>query len=1509
METFASIKTLLTTSGDTLTLDAGELTDAFDSLIRACNGNNPFVIRNVNVEAADDAYVALSGNADYKNVARAPVVLEAKVMGGDEVQVTLRFQLVEDGPRRANSWTFSHSFPKLPLVMNYSTQAPVSQAPDAEPVNVWSGQKPYLDALGPRNAWFVLTTHDHQDAQFDVPMRQGLNFVGHIRPAGQLGVLEYAFSETTLLTLYGTIREPRATERVRALMVGEGAWSQPDLPGIHLQAKLDVGFQFGKALSLQDCYLRIYSPTSQAWLSDNPTYAPTQGYTGLLTIPSAEITVKLTGVLKWGANQLGLKASCSGVTLGKLAGLVDIAGSKGLQSKLPKSLNQALDTLEALELMYVGISLQLGNGLPQIDNVELEVGFPNLQWELWDDHFVLDALSCRIDVSNPFASPLAQNPSLPASAAGKPQFHFVLNGRVEIEGVQLQVQTRSKEQWTVYANMPYGETIPLGRFMNRYLPEVPCPSDLTIDQLALRIAPGKSYNFGVTLASQPTPWTIPLGAQTLAISDVYLELAYAKSGGVSGGFGGGIALAGQRLSLNYRIPGDFEIKGAFQYLTMQEIVEVILGAKVDLPDGLDFTFSTASVLISKDSDNYLFRLAAFIEDLGYFGMEIRRQPSTGWGVVAGMSLPDVQLSDLPGLKDLAALEKVVDLKELSLFIAGYDGAQLQFPGLEKFGNPTLVGHNIPVTPGTGGLIAGVNASATWRLDTSRKEMALLKTILGLNPEMEVAIQVSRAPSENSRLYFRFDTAFNNGRDPFSGQLGFALVNGSPSLFLAAQYSTRIQKQPVMFDVAMSIVKGGIYFSGSMQGTVSFDQVQLSNVALALGFNWSGIPTLGLAASLNISGWQSSIAVLFDSTDPSKSLLAGAISDVSLADIANGLAEGDIPKEIEDVLDDIEITGTRPFNIPYDEIADDLDERDLEATVAAFKKYGEVTLSGSADQVLQVVGAPGKQWNITDMANNLRHYQLERKGDQVQVSLNPQFYLAPAGAQMGRMVFPQGYFVTGTLNILGLKWTSYVEIRNNKGIAVSSQLNKPLEIYDPGFFSLAAAEGDTGPKLSMATFKQPELEDKEFRNPHIYINGSLTMLGSTSLTYVKGTTKGFEFQITLKRLLALPGNKVFSGRINGSFTLNGLFDTITNFNGGASFSLTVKGKMNLAKLIGIADLPKLSLDLAVSGSISMGYNGKKAYAKASGQFRFEGTQYSFKTTLQATNAQIADAGEWVMSKLEDVLKDLLDTGEKLVQALEDGWMEIEGGAEATAKILTQGYNETKEEALEAASDVYKLGADGVASVGKELNMTAKEVGGFMKDVKGWGDDTVAGALQGARFATEDVWNFMQDAYGWFKHVDIGHYDKATVKWHGDVSKRYHLDKRQHFDIKVAKWKPHLDEGTRIGINERVNLTPHVDLPHADFRPTPKKPHIDESGINIRKGRYGGKTYSSPHADFKAGVSKKIVGKRFHLDIGHADARLKVQSPKVPTRHIDVGHVDVGASLDKPNKKTTRVKGRK
>ena len=349
------------------------------------------------------------------------------------------------------------------------------------------------------------------------------------------------------------------------------------------------------------------------------------------------------------------------------------------------------------------------------------------------------------------------------------------------------------------------------------------------------------------------------------------------------------------------------MRGEFYDLSLQDIVKTLLGKGVAVPDGLDFTMSEATLLLSKQGDDYRFMAMANVEGFGYLGLEVRKDGAKGWGVAAGLSIQDVKLSKLPGLSSLAALEKVVQLQELNLFVASHDGATLEFPNPESF-SQDLINQTVPAPPAGEALIAGLNFSAKWVLDTSKKELKLLKTILGLNPEMEVVIQVSKNPTENTRLFFRFDTAFNNGKDPFTGQLGFALVNKSPSLFLAGTYQTTIQGKPVTFDAAMSLVKGGIFFSGSMVGTLKFGSVQVSNLALALGFNWAAIPTLGFAASLNISGWQSSLAILFDSTDPSKSLLAGAISDVSLADIANGLAGGDVPKEIEDVLDEFEIIG-------------------------------------------------------------------------------------------------------------------------------------------------------------------------------------------------------------------------------------------------------------------------------------------------------------------------------------------------------------------------------------------------------------------------------------------------------------------------------------------------------------------------------------------------------------------------------------------------------------------------
>ena len=1502
MASYSDYKTLLTEERP-LSLDAGDLTLAFDDLIKYYNDNNPLPIKSAEISTESETLITVTGTVDYLGVKDIPCTVTAQELGTGDTQITMRMRLIEAGmPSVSNKWTFGHSFPSLPTVDDYTT----ADAEDGEEASV-----AFLNGLFLTDTELVLTTHAHHDLSRDIPLVAGLNFVSSWKPEGLLGVLEYIRDQDSLLTLYGTIREARPTEETRELATGETVWLRDDLPGINLKAKLSLDFTLGESLAMEDTYFQLYSPTNTYWLlDDNLDFVPQIAVAGTLKVPSADMALPWEATIEDGVQGLKLRTYPENVTLGNLAGLMDLAGSDSLQSQLPESLQGALETLESLALTRLELDIMLANSLPVLGRVDLTIGFPNLYWQIWEGHFQLNSLLCDITVNNPFANPLYSNPNLAYSQQKKPTVFLGVRGLMEIEEqVQLMVETRSEQGWAVNAYMPEGNSIPLGKFLSTWIPDLPAPADLTIDQLSLSFSPGKSYSFMTTLSEYPKAWTIPIGTTELSISDVYMNLSKSSGSSITGGFGGALTLAGQTVFVNYGIPGNIEILGNFQNLSMQEIVSTILGKKADLPEGLDFTFSTATVLISKQEDDYLFQVGANIEGFGFMGFEIRRHSTAGWGIVAGMSLLDVKLSKLPGLSSLEAFEKVVDLQELSLFLATYDGATLQFPNMAKFNNPTLINQNVPVTPGTGGLVAGVNFSAKWQLDTSKQELALLKTILGLDPTMEVTIQVSKVPTQNSRLYFSFTTAFNNGQDPFTGQMGFAMVNGSPSLFLAGIYQTTIQGQKVRFDAAMSLVKGGIFFSGSMAGTLKFGDVQVSNLALALGFNWAAIPTLGFSASLNISGWQSSLTILVDSTDPSKSLLAGAISDVNLAEIANSLAEGDIPKEIEDILEQLEITGTKPFNIPYDEIAVDLDECDLSPIVTAFKKYGKRDISSNTEQVLMVVGKAGKKWSLTDMGTtSLRHYQLEQVGKNVQVSLNPQFYLAPMGAQMGSLKFPQGYFITGTLNIMGLKWTSYVEIRGSQGIAVSSQLNKPFTIHDPGFFTLADVDGLLGPKLSISTFKQPDLEDKSLRNPHFYINGSVTLLGVENETYIKATSAGFEFMFSNKSNYSIPSNSVFGGSLSGNSTLNATIGNNGTFSGGASFSMNVKGYLDLKKLLKIDGMPKLTVDFAVSGSVSMGYDGAKAWAKASGSFKFDGQTHRFDVTLQATNAQIKDAGQWVLDKLESVVEDLLDTGEKVVQALEDGWLAVEGGAEEAAKILSDGYNMAKKEALATVSDAYNLGADAVAEVGKGLDMAADEVGDFMKNVKGFGDDAVSGALQGAKYATEEVWDFMQDAYGWFKHIDVKHYDQGSVRWHADASKKIHLDKKTHFDLGVAHWRPHLDAGERIGVNKRIDVTPHLDLPHADVKPTPQNPHIDNKGLNIKKGKYGGQSFTSPHADFRAEIKKKILGKNLHLDIGHADAKVKITAPKLPTSHMDVGHVDVGSSLKNPNKTTTKVKGR-
>lgn len=175
----------------------------------------------------------------------------------------------------------------------------------------------------------------------------------------------------------------------------------------------------------------------------------------------------------------------------------------------------------------------------------------------------------------------------------------------------------------------------------------------------------------------------------------------------------------------------------------------------------------------------------------------------------------------------------------------------------------------------------------------------------------------------------------------------------------------------------------------MLGTVKVGGLQLSNMVLMTGLNYGGLPGLGVSATIDIASFSSSISLFFDANNPTKSIFAGAMSDISLADIASLFGNvKSLPKGISNVLDGIELSGTGAFLIPA-ETASTLDNQQQDAIIEAFNTHGGIQLSGTDNDLLVVVKQAGKQWAITDLPDMMKHYSLKSGDKGITVTLDAQ----------------------------------------------------------------------------------------------------------------------------------------------------------------------------------------------------------------------------------------------------------------------------------------------------------------------------------------------------------------------------------------------------------------------------------------------------------------------------------------------------------------------------------------
>jgi hypothetical protein len=1269
----------LAISGGQVTLSVATLTPAMDAFLAAYNAGQPIVISGAATQAGAGGALVVTGQSSFLGVPNLPVMATFSVDAAGEVHAILRYQLRDSAPGPA-AWTFSKSFPGLPSVVDYDTPLPANFDPRTFDIN--AGQKPFLDALVLFDTAAVLTTAAGTDPVLDVPLVPGINFVSRMRPQGMLGVLESVLGTDPTLLLYGAVLLPKPTDRTTPLQPLEHPWDRmaagsqlEPAPGIYLQAALDAHFQLGKVI-FHDALFHVYSPVSDDAMAKNPSFQPLHGYTGTLDIPSAGVSVALGADMQWNLPQALLYGKVAGVTLGKLAHLADAAGTGDLLSHLPSELQKAVDGLDKLALMYVALDLGESGGAPAVRGVYITVGFPDLQWKVWKDDLVVESLSCRFAVRDPFGA------SSPASSG--PSFSVTVCGTVDIAGEPLDVQASSDRGFTIWAATRKPLAIPLDKLMKAHAPGLPVPGALTINSLSAVVAPGAYYSMSALVAGTPDPWVIPIGKDKLTISDIVLNFEVPASGSAAGSFAGRIAFGqGLVLRMAYDIPGNFFIRGDLPPMQLGQVIDKLCDRPVKLPKGFDVALDYSSIVIQEQNGNFLFQLAADVKNLGMLAFEAR-SAAGGWGFAMGVDLGGTGLSSVPGLGALASFEKAFHLQKLLLVVSSIDQPGFQLPDTAQFQSPTLATKKVALPASASGVTAGLNVFGQWTLDASDKHQKLLGTLLGKGTTLDVVLQVGEDPAASSRLLATLQSKLAG--HPASCEVGVQITGGAPSLFFTASFTVDIQKTQQTFDATALIVPNGFFLSADMKGggTVDFGPFRVGNLALEMGVDFEGLPSLGLAGTLDVGSFDSSLAVFFDAANPAQSMVAGAVSNLTLADVAASLLGGAIKSPIDDVLKTVAIRGTQQFPIAAS-LGADLDQRKLDGVAAAFASAGKVQIPSTAAQTLLVVKKPGQAWALTDLTT-MRHYQLSLQGQSIVVSLEAQLYFAPQATSIATTTFPQGFYLDGAIELFGYHAQATVTVQASKGISVDAQMDK-LVLVDPSLFCLAAAQGGGGPKVSISTFNQPSQPTPELRAPHFYVNGSLHLLGLQATVLANVSTKGM--QVELKGTL-VPGVQLDLDVLYGAG------------------SLSVDGDLEMGLgVIDLGPLGKIHVNTDLEGSLGVRADSKQIAAAVEASFDLFGEHKSIdKFTLDAKADALTHLADTLGDKVKKLLLDEFKDAGKWADAMKKGAVE---GVDDSEKVLKSVFGKSDKDAKAAAADI----KGGAKTAEKAVTKTASDFGKKLK----------------------------------------------------------------------------------------------------------------------------------------------------------------------------------------------------
>jgi hypothetical protein len=215
-------------------------------------------------------------------------------------------------------------------------------------------------------------------------------------------------------------------------------------------------------------------------------------------------------------------------------------------------------------------------------------------------------------------------------------------------------------------------------------------------------------------------------------------------------------------------------------------------------------------------------------------------------------------------------------------------------------------------------------------------------------------------------------------------------------------------------------------------------------------------------------------------------------------------------------------------------------------------------------------------------------------------------------------------------------------------------------------------------------------------------------------------------------------------------LQGHFDKLTNF--GASGHLAVG-----IPTIDIGPLGRINIASGVIGTLTAGFDGNAATAKAAGTFEFAGQQFDIASFDIDINAGIPSLPPQFTNKVTDALQRYLGDAEKWADAVGQGFVT---GAANVAGTLAHTYRvaatdagrlmkvagQSAEATAGALKSLYGKGAADTANIIKAAGYTAEETGRGLKSAFNVAGGDAAHMLKQAGYGVNDVGDALKTVYG-------------------------------------------------------------------------------------------------------------------------------------------------------------------